>query len=276
MHGKSAAAVGALLVAAAWAWPVHAQDAGDSFDSIVSATTQQNHAQARERMLRWIDAHPADPQVARGLLWVSVLDRSDGQGERARPLLERARRDGAGTDWANTADKQLADLDVEAHRYSRAIATYDRLAQLPAPFWKYVGKSAGDEARSKRARFYALLVALGGLLLIALARLVRMGPRALWPMPKELAYPLPALLVILLASLSLEPAEGFAVVVLAPGAIALLWVNGAWLRARPPRGAARWGQALLGVVQACALFYCAIIASNLWEKLVDTWQMGAD
>jgi len=104
----------------------------------------------------------------------------------------------------------------------------------------------------------------------------RSGPRALWPIPDELAYPLPVLLVILLASIALERPERMAVITLCTSAIALLWINGAFLRAHPPRGLARAGQALLGLAQALGIFYCAIIASGLWEKLVDTWQMGAD
>ena len=267
----------ALCILLAIAPPLRAAAALDvEFEAIVASATQQNHAQAQARMLRWIDAHPGDPQSARGLLWIAVLERSDGRGEAARPLLERILRESPDTEWALNATRQLADLDLDIHRYGRAIETYDRLAALPSPFWHYIGKTAGDDARSQRARFYSLIAIVAALLLIAASRIVRMGPRALWPLPNELAYPLPALLVILVAAAAQEPPEARGVVTLSLGAIALLWINGAWLRAYPPRGAARAGQALLGVLQACGLFFCAIISSGLWEKLVDTWQMGAD
>ncbi len=266
-----------LLALLAVARPIHAATALDGeFDAIVSTTTQQNHVDARARMLRWIEAHQGDPQCARGLLWIAVLERGDGRGEAARPLLERILREVPDTEWALNAERQLADLDLDIHQYRRAIETYDRLAALPSPYWHYIGKTAGDDARSQRARFYSFIAIVAALHLIAATRIARMGLRALWPLPNELAYPLPALLVILVAAAEQEPAEARGVITLSLGAIALLWINGAWLRAHPPRGPARTGQALLGVLQACGLFFCAIISSGLWEKLVDTWQMGAD
>jgi hypothetical protein len=271
----SRAALGlALLITA----PLHAQGQPlePGFNAIVSATTQRNHPEAIAKMQRWVDAHRGDPQAPRGLLWMAQLERSDGQSERARPLLERVLREGPGTDWALHAQRQLADLDLDRHHYAAAIATYEQLARDPAPFWQNVGKSAAQDARSQRSRFIGLVAALILLIGVALERLARIGLKALWPLPNELAYPLPVLVVILIASFSLERAEEQAVITLALGAVALLWINGAYLKLRPPKGLARVPQALLGMVQAIAIFYCAIQTSGLWEKLVDTWQMGAD
>jgi tetratricopeptide (TPR) repeat protein len=271
----SRAALGlALLIAA----PIHAQGQPlePEFTAIVSATTQLNHPESIAKMQRWVDAHGGDPQAPRGLLWMAQLERSDGQSERARPLLERVLREGPGTEWALHAQRQLADLDLDRRHYAKAIATYEQLARDPAPFWQYVGKSAAQDARGQRLRFVGLLAALILLVGVALERLLRIGLQALWPMPNELAYPLPVLVVILIASFSLERAEEQAVITLSLGAVALLWINGAYLKVRPPKGLARVPQALLGLVQAIAIFYCAIQTSGLWEKLVDTWQMGAD
>jgi len=271
----SRAALGVALLIAA---PIHAQGQPlePELNTIVSATTQLNHPEAIAKMQQWVDAHPGDPQAPRGLLWMAQLERSDGQSDRALPLLERVLREGPGTDWALHAQRQIADLDLDRHHYAAAIATYEQLARDPAPFWQYVGKSAAQDARSQRSRFIGLVAALILLVGVALKRVVRIGLQALWPMPNELAYPLPVLIVVLIASSSLEQAEEQAVITLALGAIVLLWINGAYLKMRPPKGLARLPQALLGLVQAIAIFYCAIQTSGLWEKLVDTWQMGAD
>ncbi len=246
------------------------------FQAISSEVREGNHAEVQARMARWVAAHPDRPEAPRGLLWIAVLDRQDGHGEEGRPLLDRVVHDWPDTEWARHAKKQRADLDLDAWHFSRAIAAYQELAQGPGDYWKYVGNNAAQIGRSQQLRFYGLITALLLLVGLSISRIARAGKQALWPIPRELAWPLPALAVIFICAFGQPADERRAVLVLAVGAMALLWVNGAWLRARPPRGAARAGQALLGVAQACAIFYCAIIAGNLWEKLIDTIQMGAD
>jgi hypothetical protein len=70
--------------------------------------------------------------------------------------------------------------------------------------------------------------------------------------------------------------EGRAVRWLAFGAMGVLWLNGAYLRARPPRGAWRLVYGVLGLAQAAALLYVVVIACGLWDKFHDTLIMGAE
>jgi len=248
--------------------------ADPAFDAIVTSATSTSHEQALARMQEWVDAHPGDPESARALVWMARLRRSDGRDEAARALLERALREGPGTEWALHAEKALGDLDLEAHRYAPAIARYDHLAGLPAPLWRYVGSSAAGHARGERTRFRILIAILAALAALSLARVIRAGgPRSLWPPPAELLWLLPVLLVLLAAAAAQEAPEARAVVSLSLGGAALLWLNGAWLRARPPRRMAL--PALLGLGQALALLYCAMVWNGLWDKLVDTIAMGA-
>src|SRR5262249_4857607 len=119
-----------------------------------------------------------------------------------------------------------------------------------------------------------LAAAFGLLWAPRLWRLV--GTRSLWPPPQEVVYPLPVLLLSAIASLGAPAAEGRGVRALALSAVILLWLNGAWLRARPPAGAWRVVHAALGLLQAGALLYAAVVLTGLWDKLHDTIEMGAD
>jgi hypothetical protein len=80
------------------------------------------------------------------------------------------------------------------------------------------------------------------------------------------------LVCVLLAGLAQEHDEARAVAVVALGAAALLWLNGAHLRARPParRVALYMG---LGALQFAGLLYCALVTNHLWHKLIDTIAM---
>jgi hypothetical protein len=249
-----------------------ADPAAGEFDQIVSTTTTQNHDQACARMQSWIEQHPHDPAVARALLWMAQLRRTDRRSDLALPLLERAEREGGG-EWVLHARKGIADLALEAHRYAEAITTYDELARSPSPLWSYVGSSAAGNARAERSRFYLLLLLLGAIAALSLSRILRTGLRALWPPPAELIYPLPILLLVLVSAAGQEEQEARAVITVALGSAVLLWLNGAWLRATP--GRSRLGKALLGAGQAASLLYAALVWNGLWEKLMDTIAMGA-
>ncbi len=248
------------------------------FDQIVNSITADNHEAACARMQAWVDAHPKDPQAPRGLIWMSKLRRADGLDARARPLLERTLREYAGTEWELHAIQGLADLDAKDRHYDRAIAGYDRLARDPSSLWSFIGQHAAAYARAERLRFDILLGLAAALVGFSLFRLWRAGGlRSLWPLPAELLYPLPLPLLMLAASTALEVPEGHTIVTLSLGGMALLWLNGAYLRARPPKGARQVAvQAALGVLQVCALLYCAVVTHGLWEKLVDTLAMGAE
>jgi hypothetical protein len=263
---------------AAIAFQVSAPVAADaSFDAIVTGTTAANHAESCERMQAWVDAHASDPVAARGLVWMAQLRRSDRRGDLARPLLERVRRDYPTTDWALHAQKGIADLDVEAHHFASAIASYDELAKKPSPFWQYVGTQAAKVTRGERTRFYWLLAVAIAILALAAVRLWRGDLRALWPPPVELVYALPLLVVMLLAATAQEHDESRAVVTVAMGAAVLLWLNGAHFRASRLAQAGigrRSLAAALGAAQIAGLVYCALVMNNLWGKLADTVAMG--
>jgi hypothetical protein len=248
--------------------------ATERFDDIVGSVTSQNHDEACARMQAWLDAHPGDPQVAQGLVWMARLRTTDRRHDEARALLARALREPPQGEWPLHAKKALADLDLESHRFEVAIAAFEELARSPIPLWRYVGTNAAENARGERVRFRIMLALVAALALLWLFRLRSMRP--LLPPPMELVYALPVLLLIVAAAASQEEPEAHALVTLGLGSVVLLWLNGAWARARLPRGRERWAHAFLGILQAFAMLYCAMIGNGLWEKMKDTIAMGAE
>ena len=259
----------AALLAGATAAP-----AGPAFDDIVSAVTAQNHDLSCAAMQGWLDAHPGDPRAAQGLVWMARLRTTDRRYDEARALLVRALREPPQGEWPLHAKKALGDLDLESHRFAPAIAAFEELARSPLPLWRYVGSNAAENARGERSRFRIMLLLLAALCSLWLFRL--RGLRPLFPPPMELVYALPVLLLVMLAAGSQEEPEAHALVTLGLGSAALLWLNGAWARARRPSGRARWAYLLVGALQASAMLYCAMIGNGLWEKLKDTIAMGAE
>lgn len=267
MSRGSAPALALLAVLAAL--PARA----DEFDEIVSSIRSDNHEEICGRMSAWIERSGGDPRAPRGLLWMAQIRRNDQRDDLARPLYQRVVRDAPGSSWALHARKGLGDVDLAAHQYASAIARYQSLAALPDAHWKYVGSNAAAYARGERVRFQ-ILVALAALLLssslLQLARAGRAGK--LWPPPREVVWSLPVLLGVFVASFAQEPAEAAALRTLAASALALLWAQGAALRA----STRFWVPALAGVAQTVALLYCALVGNGLWAKLVDTVAMGGE
>ena len=242
------------------------------FDAIVSSANAGNRDQSVARMREWVDAHPGDPQAARGLLWMARLRRDDRRIGDARLLLARAEREAGGSEWALHAAQGLADIDVEQRRYGAAIARYQVLANRPEKLWSYVGVSGLAHARGERTRFFILLGLAAAMAALFLLRMARAGLARFWPPPRELVWMAPILAILLFAATAQEPPEAHAVTALALGLAALLWESGAWSRARPsPRPLLR---ASLDVAQAVALLYCVVVWNGLWGKLVDTIAMG--
>lgn len=244
-----------------------------SFEQIVAQAGEANRAKSLEQMGAWVAANPRDPQAPRGLLWMAQLSRNEYRNRPARELLERILRDYGATEWAHHAQQGLAELDLIDHQYASATARYQALAQEPSRLWSFIGRTGEERARGERWRFRLLLAVVLGTLGLAALRIARAGLRSLWPPPTELIYAAPILLVTLLAAPGQEHDEARAVVTMALGGAALLWLNGAWLRAR--RGQ-RLAQAALGVAQAAGLVYCALVWNGLWAKLIDTIAMGAE
>jgi hypothetical protein len=248
--------------------------ADPGFDAITSRVGKQSHDESCAQMEAWVDAHPTDPNAGRGLIWMAELRLADRRTDLAYALFDRAARDYGDGEWGLHGQKGRADLDVAAHRFAPALETYAKLAARPEPYWQYVGRISVDSARGERLRFYvyaALLLALGAWTAFRLGR----ARKQLWPPPEELTWSAPVLLLMLAAAIAQPPEEARAVVWVALGGAALLWANGAYLRARPP--GRRWPlEALLGLAQAAALLYCAVIANDLWMKFAETLTNGAE
>jgi Tetratricopeptide repeat-like domain len=267
------------LLVSLWAWallllPLGAR-AAETFDEVVASAKAGDHSEALARMERFVAAHAGEPQAARGLVWMAQLHRQDGRPEVARPLLARAAREGAGTEWALHARKGLADLALESRDFAEAIEAYDALAREPSPLWQYVGRNAGLDARGERDRFRILLALAAAVGLFWLLRLVRARP-PLWPPPRELIWLLPLLRLVALSAPGQEPGEARALCIVSAGCALLLWLNGAWASARVRGTRAALLHAALGAVQMASVAYGAVVVSGLWGKLIDTIAMGGE
>jgi len=245
------------------------------FEAIASRAGARSHDASCARMQAWVDAHPRDPRAGRGLVWMAELRLVDARADLALPLFARAARDFAGSEWGWEGEKGVADLDLARHSYASAIATYDRLATLPGPYWRYVGRTSAKAARAARRRWHVFLL-LAALLTIGLGVRLFRARRALWPPPEELTYALPVAAVMLLACLRQPAGEAHAVATVALGALVLLYAHGVHLRARAASAPARALEALLGLCEAAALLYCAVVASGLWARFAETLTSGAE
>ncbi len=246
------------------------------FEDII-APTGRKHADSYVLMTAWTNAHPSDKRTPRGLVWMAQLHIADQDPKGAQPLFLRVYHDYPGTEWALHSLKGLADMDREERRYGAAIAKYDALTRSGIPFFTYVGRMAGRRAREERLRFDLTAGLIAGFLLMWTLRLLRLRSlRALWPPPAEVLYPLPILFLITASALGQPADEGHGLLLLGIGGTLLLWLNGAYLRARPPARIWRIVHGLMGVAQAGALLYAAVVISGLWEKFHDTLVMGAD
>lgn len=266
------------LASAAGPAPPVSPPAPTSFEEIL-APGARTHETALALMAAWIEAHPADPRTPRGILWMAQLRLADGQRERARSLFVRLRRDYPDTEWALHADKGLADLDLAARRYRAAIARYQVLAESGAPFFEYLGRMGAEQVRAERLRRGLVLGVLTGLGLLWALRFLRLGRRcwrALWPPPPEPLWVLPMLLMCAIAALVQPADEERAVLVMVLGALSILWLSGAYYRARPPARAWLPLHGLLALLQAAALLGAVVVLGGLWDKFHDTLVMGAE
>ena len=268
--------LGLCTATAALAVEPAAPGADPSFEEIVSSATPANRPGSCERMQAWVDHHAGHPLAPRGLLWMAQLRRAGREPLLARPLLERLLRDFPPGEWSLHARQGLAELDLEDHHYQAAIARFRGLSAEPQPLWQFLGNAGVKRAQGERLRFFLALGFLGAAAALSLWRLRRSGgPRTLWPPPDEVVYLGPVLLLVALAASAQEHDEAAAVLTLALGLFALLWLNGAWSRFRAG-GPGKARRALLGGLQAGGLLYCALVFNHLWAKLIDTIAMGAE
>ena len=248
----------------------------DDFGAITSSVNAHNRLTACAQMIAWVDAHRTDPRAPQGLIWAGRLELIASRRDEAEALFRRVEQDYPGTEWALQAKKGLADVALLEHRFTAALEGYRALAARPEPFWRYTGKMAVISARGEEARFAAMIAIVLGLLGFWGVVFARAGMRRLWPWPEELVYALPVLVLLVFASFAQPRPERGALLTVALGGAALLWLNGAWMRARPPERAGRIVLALFGLAQATALLFCAFAANGLWDKLMDTITMGVD
>jgi hypothetical protein len=257
----------ALLLAVA------APDPG--FDAIVQRVGEQSHDVSCAQMQTWVDAHRDDPNAGRGLVWMAELRLADHKLDDARAQFARAQADYPGTEWGWQGEKGVADLDVVRHRYTSAIASYDRLSRLPTPYWQYVGRMSGISARAEQHRWYAFVALMLAMVAGVALRLWR-ARGALWPLPEEVTFALPVAAVMLAAALAQPAEEAHAVCTVALGALVLLYAHGVHLRARAPATWVRVVEALLGLGEAAALLFIAVVANDLWMKFAETLTSGAE
>ncbi|MBK7865391.1 MAG: hypothetical protein IPJ65_43700 [Archangiaceae bacterium] len=253
-------------------------DADAAFEAIVNSGGEGEQQTLVEQMQRWISAHPTHPDVPRGQVWMAKLLLWKGDEPRAVELFHRVAAEHPDTDLATESELALATLELGHLHFKWPLEIYKKHASSPDPKWRYLARKGLDDVRREYYLFLVFLAAVGVLLAFTALRawLVRRAKASFWPPPEEVTYPLPVLGVVLLASLA-QPAEAaLAVRVFALGALALLWANGVYLRARPPQRFARLREALLGVGQVVLLTYCALIVSGLWLKFLETLETGIE
>lgn len=263
-----------LLLAAALSQTAAAASAPEDFDALIALATQRTPEEAAPLMEAWVAAHPDDVRAARGLVWLARLELTAGHRERARSRLRRVTTDYPGTEWELHAQRALGDMGLRDHRYNEAVRAFDRLVESGQPLFAEPGRLLASLARAARMRWHSVLLLGGGLLLFLVWRLLRLGRTTFWPPPQELVSMLPILLLIGLSALLREASEARALWLLAGGASLVFWLNGAYLRARPPQGIRRFGHAFFGILQGAFLVYSAIVVSGLWDKMRDTLVMG--
>ena len=245
------------------------------FDAIVSRVGQQSHDRSCAQMQTWIDSHHDDPNAGRGLVWMAELHLADQRIDLARPLFARAAADYPGTEWGWQGQKGTADLQVVTHHYAPAITTYEKLSKLDSPYWQYVGRMSAVSAREEQKRWYIFLALCAGLLAGVVWRVFR-ARGSLWPLPEEATYALPVAGVMLAAAFAQPAAEAHAVTTVALGSLVLLYAHGVHLRARTPSRGARVLEGVVGLAEAAALLYCAVVANDLWMKFSETLSNGAE
>ncbi len=233
------------------------------------------HADGLARIAQWAAAHPDDPELPRAWLWQAQVLMADRRTAEARSLLESvAAFPGAG-DLAWDARLALADLLALEHRFADAERAYATLGAPAGSRWEYQAQLRAVEAREEARRRWAVLGAAIALGLLLGFRAVRAG-RQLWPPPEEWLWAAPLLGLVAVAGLTRPEGERFAVCGLALGGMALLWVNGAFLRRATLSGPRRGLEALLGVAQAAALLFCVVVWGGLWARLLDTLAGGVE
>jgi hypothetical protein len=260
----------AMLAASALA---DAALADSNIDEAMRQATQVSPAEGRAQIDAWVAAHAGSPSVPLARYWQAQSFVRESRYDDADRVL--AEIESAPTDIHWDARLMRADLQLAQRHWSKAEAAYRAVGAPGGSRWEYEANARGEIARSSARREEAVWVTLAAILALALYRGVSLR-RALWPPPEELVFAAPLLAVLAIAAVPRVPEERFAVLAVALGAVPLLWVHGAYLRAHPLRPLRRVGEAVLGIAQAAGVVFCAVVVSGLWDSVVNTWMAGVE
>jgi hypothetical protein len=250
---------------------------GDAFDTIVEWAKDVPRKEAAAKMAAWWEQNPTDPRAGRAVIWIAQLHLTDGRVDDARRWFERAESNYRDSEWGLHGIKGRAGLDAADWKFERALEAYGKLVASGDPFFVYEGEMGLEIVRRLRRQIFGVMIL--GVLILAVGglRLWRAGlERCLWPPPLEFTGAIPILGLVAFGAIAQPHKEASALVMLALGGGALLWLNGALLRKNPPSPLGRIGHAVWGVVQGGALLYIVVVLFNLWDKVRDTLIMGAD
>jgi len=249
----------------------------DELEAIASHVGEAGRDATRARLEAFVTAHPGSDDAARALLLVGQLWRKDGRDDLARQAWERLVAASPESPAALDAALGLADLALTARDYDDAERRFAQLTRVGQGRVLYQAQLGLEQTHAEQTRFRLTLAVAAALLALALWRGASAArAKTLWPLPEEVVVAGPVAALLVLASFAQPPAEALAVRLLAFGGLLLVWVNSAAFAARPPRGARRVLEVLLGLAQASGLLFCAIIAGGLWTRFVETLAVGAE
>lgn len=254
-----------------------APEAADELEAIASGVGLAGPEVTRARLEAFVAAHAGSDDAARALLLLGQLWRKDGRDDLARQAWERAVSASPESPAAPDAALGLADLALTARDFDDAERRFAQLARVGQGRVLYQAQLGLELTHAGQTRFRLTLGVAGALLALALWRgAAALRAKTLWPPPEEVVVAGPVAALLLLASLAQPPAEALAVRLLAGGGLLLVWVNAAAFAARPPRGARRALEALLGLAQASGLLFCVVVTGGLWARFVETLAVGAE
>jgi hypothetical protein len=242
-------------------------------DEAMRAATRLTPGEGRISLDAWIAANPASPDVPLARFWQAQSFVRESRFSDADRVLEGLSDIPGDLKW--DARVLRADLLLAQHRWSAAEHAYAAIAAPAGSRWEYEARTRTELARSGGHRQLAVWITLAALLGVAGWRAASLR-RALWPPPEELLFAAPLLVVALIAAAPRPSDERLAILSVALSAAPLLWINGAYLRARALKPMRRAGEALLGVAQASGVLFCAVVLSGLWDSVVNTWMAGVE
>jgi tetratricopeptide (TPR) repeat protein len=228
----------------------------------------------------WIGA----PSVA---LWLAELDLRAGRYDSAMRRYAAAAERYPHSEARFDALLGAGDAALRLGRTGEAEGFYRRLEPAGDPSRETLKREALRELERVRGRsrlgWLAGILALGGILalagsLVVAVRSVRRAAGALWPPPAEVLYLAPIAAFLSAASFTGYAGLGPSVTAVSLAGLAVAWLSGAGLAARPPgrRLAAALGHALAAVLVVLAVTYVALLRFELLDAVLDTLRYGPE